>query len=96
MSRSFGDRIAHSVGVISEPEITEYSFLHEDKFLILASDGIWEFISSDECINIVKDYYIKKDINGALNFLYKESSKRWIIEEEVIDDITLILIFFNE
>jgi hypothetical protein len=31
-----------------------------------------------------------------LNFLYKESSKRWIIEEEVIDDITLILIFFNE
>ena len=96
MSRSFGDRIAHSVGVISEPEITEYSFLHEDKFLILASDGIWEFISSDECINLVKDYYIKKDINGALNFLYKESSKRWIIEEEVIDDITLILIFFNE
>ena len=96
MSRSFGDRVAHSVGVISEPEITEYSFLHEDKFLILASDGIWEFISSDECVNLVKDYYIKKDINGALNFLYKESSKRWIIEEEVIDDITLILIFLNE
>ena len=95
MSRSFGDGVAHSVGVISEPEITEYSFLHEDKFLILASDGIWEFISSDECVNLVKDYYIKKDISGALNFLYKESSKRWIIEEEVIDDITLIIIFFE-
>ena len=64
MSRSFGDRIAHSVGVISEPEITEYSFFHEDKFLILASDGIWEFISSDEFINLVRDYYIKKDLMG--------------------------------
>jgi len=95
MSRSFGDGIAHSVGVISDPEITEYSFLYEDKFIILASDGIWEFISSDECINLVKDFYVKKDINGALNFLYKEASKRWIIEEEVIDDITLIIIFFE-
>ena len=96
MSRSFGDGIAHSVGVISDPEITEYSFLYEDKFIILASDGIWEFISSDECINLVKDFYVKKDINGALNFLYKEASKRWIIEEDVIDDITLIIIFFEK
>ena len=95
MSRSFGDGVAHSAGVISEPEITEYSFLHEDKFIILASDGIWEFISSDECVNLVKDFYIKKDIIGALNFMYKEASKRWIIEEEVIDDITLIIIFFE-
>jgi len=95
MSRSFGDGVAHSVGVIAEPEIIEYSLLHEDKFIILASDGIWEFITSDECVGFVKDFYIKKDINGALNFLYKEASKRWIIEEEVIDDITLILIFFD-
>ena len=95
MSRSFGDGVAHNVGVISEPEITEYSFMHEDKFMVLASDGIWEFISNDECVNLIKDFYIKKDIIGALNFLYKEASKRWIIEEEVIDDITLILIFFE-
>ena len=95
MSRSFGDEVAHSVGVIAEPEIINYSLLHEDKFVILASDGIWEFITSDECVNFVKDFYVKKDINGALNFLYKEASKRWIIEEEVIDDITLIIIFFE-
>ena len=95
MSRSFGDETAHLVGVISEPEIMEYYFLHEDKFLILASDGIWEFISSDECVNVVKDYYKKNDVEGAMNYLYKEASKRWIMEEEVIDDITLILVFLN-
>ena len=95
MSRSFGDDVAHSVGVISQPEIFEYNLVNEDKFILLASDGIWEFISSDECVNIVKDYYLKDDIDGALNYLYKESSKRWIMEEEVIDDITLIIIFLN-
>jgi len=95
MSRSFGDDVAHTVGVIAQPEIFEYNFVNEDKFILLASDGIWEFISSDECVNIVKDYYLKDDIDGALSYLYKESSKRWIMEEEVIDDITLIIMFLN-
>ena len=95
MSRSFGDEIAHTVGVTAEPEVFDYYFLHEDKFVILASDGIWEFISSEECINIVKDYYLRDDIDGALSYLFKESSKRWIMEEEVIDDITIIILFLN-
>ena len=95
MSRSFGDEIAHTVGVIAEPESFDYYLVHEDKFLLLGSDGIWEFISSEECVNIVKDYYLKDDIDGALNYLYKESSKRWIMEEEVIDDITLIIVFLG-
>ena len=95
MSRSFGDKIAHTVGVIPEPEIIEYSLLEEDKFIILASDGIWEFISNDECVNLVKDFYNKKDINGAINILYKESSERWINREEIIDDITMIIVFLK-
>ena len=95
MSRSFGDEIAHTVGVITEPEINEYYFLEEDKFIIIASDGLWEFISSDECIQMVKEYYLKNDIDGALSYLYKESSKRWIMEEEVIDDITILMAFLD-
>ena len=95
VSRSFGDELAHKIGVINEPEIKEYVFLDEDKFFIVASDGLWEYISSEECVDIVKDYYVKNDIEGAINFLYKESSKRWIMEEDVIDDITLVLIFMN-
>ena len=56
---------------------------------------MWEYISSEECVNIIKDYYLKNDIEGAINHLYKESSKRWIMEEDVIDDITLIVVFMN-
>ena len=95
MTRSFGDRVAATVGVISEPEIKEIEFDINDKYMIIASDGIWEFISSQECIDIISNFYEKNDIKGCSKYLYEESSKRWLKEEEVIDDTTLILVFFE-
>jgi serine/threonine protein phosphatase PrpC len=35
------------VGVSSEPEISTHEITKNDRFLILASDGIWEFISNE-------------------------------------------------
>ena len=95
MTRSFGDRVAATVGVISEPEIKEFFFDENDKFMIIASDGIWEFISSQECIEMIQNYYVNNDLKGCCEYLYQESSKRWLKEEEVIDDTTLILVFFE-
>lgn len=94
MSRSLGDEMAHRVGVTSVPEVIEVEFCIEDKFIIVATDGLWEFINSDECVKIVGEFYLKNDIEGAINFLYRESSKRWILEEDVIDDISIIVAFF--
>ena len=95
MSRSFGDEIGHGIGVVVDPEILEHFFEKEDKFIVLGSDGIWEFISNEEVVNIVKDYYLENNIEGAIETLYNEASKRWIMEEEVIDDITIIIVFLN-
>ena len=95
MSRSFGDEVGHKVGVVVDPEIMEHSFLKEDKFIVLGSDGIWEFIGNDEVVDIVKDYYLENNIEGAIEHLYNEASKRWIMEEQVIDDITIIIMFLN-
>lgn len=44
MTRSFGDLIAASVGVIARPEIWERELTKDDKFMIIASDGVWEFL----------------------------------------------------
>ena len=97
MTRSFGDYYASTAGTISIPEISEYFFSPEDKFLILASDGLFEFMESDEVVNIVSGYYEKNDIVGCSEFLYKESYRKWINEEEdIVDDITIILVFFEE
>ena len=95
MSRSFGDEIAHNVGVICVPEVGTFDLKEEDKFFVVASDGLWEFISSEECVKVIGNFYDKGDLSGAINFLYRESSKRWIIEEEVIDDITIVIGFFD-
>ena len=50
MSRSFGDDVATSVGVSSIPEIIEINRKPDDKYIILGSDGIWEFITNEEVI----------------------------------------------
>ena len=96
MSRSIGDSIAHSVGVIAEPEIFTFDFVGNEKFIVIASDGIWEYIDSEECIKIIKDFYENNmDAVGGLNALVKEAFKRWKIEEDNIDDITAIVLFFE-
>jgi serine/threonine protein phosphatase PrpC len=96
MSRSFGDRVAHSVGVSEEPEIKEYFYQKEDKFFVVASDGLFEFIPSQDIINIIKDYYLSRDIVGCCEYLYELSRERWMKEEEVVDDITMILVFLED
>ena len=32
------------------------------------------------------------ELQNAVNFLYKEAAKRWIMEQDIVDDITIILI----
>lgn len=95
MSRSIGDELAQTIGVISEPEITVHELVEEDKCILLASDGVWEYMSNEDCINIIKKYYENNDIKGCVNEIYQESKNRWIKEEAVIDDITIVLTFLE-
>jgi serine/threonine protein phosphatase PrpC len=57
MSRSLGDQVAHSVGVSSVPEVTEFILDSDDRFLVIATDGVWEFLSNQEVVDIVTPYY---------------------------------------
>ncbi|KAM3129083.1 hypothetical protein pb186bvf_018795 [Paramecium bursaria] len=94
MSRSFGDYVAAQVGVISIPEVIKHQF-QNDKFIIIASDGIWEFLDNQWIIETVYEYYMKNDCEGAVERLTKEAVKAWQKEDEVIDDITCIVAFIN-
>lgn len=46
MSRALGDAIANAVGVSPEPDIAVVKIDAQDEFVILASDGVWEFLKS--------------------------------------------------
>lgn len=41
-----GDHAVKAVGVIPEPEVKIFDLTPSDQFMIMASDGVWEFISS--------------------------------------------------
>ncbi|KAH8044672.1 protein serine/threonine phosphatase [Aureococcus anophagefferens] len=49
-TRSIGDSLAESLGVIAEPEIDGHKLGPKDRVLIAASDGIFEFITTRSCI----------------------------------------------
>ncbi len=90
MTRSFGDLIAASVGVSPKPEIWEHTVSEDDKFNIIASDGVWEFISNQEAVDMVGAHGNPED---ACKVLCEEATKRWHQEEEVVDDITAVVIY---
>ena len=90
-----GDRVAQSVGVTAEPEVKEFLLSLNDKFLVIASDGVWEFLSNEDVAQIVLPYYEQNAPEAAANALVKASYKKWKQEEEVIDDITVVIIFLE-
>ena len=95
MSRSLGDGLAHSCGVSWEPEVKLVKLKKSDNFIVIASDGVWEFLSNDQVAQIVKPYYIRNSPEIAGNAIVRESAKQWKENDTVIDDITCITIFLE-
>lgn len=56
ISRSLGDILAHHIGVTSEPKIKKINITASDKFIAIATDGIWDFLEFEEVIEIINDY----------------------------------------
>lgn len=78
MSRSFGDKVASSVGVISEPEILEFDLTPDDKFIVLGSDGVFEFLNNEDVVKLVVPYWRRNDVEGAAEVLAKEAKAAWM------------------
>ena len=94
MSRSFGDKKAKSCGVIPYPDIIEYTLNNDSKYMLICSDGVWEFLSNEEVMEIGNKYYAQNNINELCSQLLKKSTEIWENEENYIDDITIVAVFF--
>ena len=84
--------MAHSAGVISEPEMTTFDLLAIDEVVIIASDGLWEFMTSQQVLDFIVG---AKEPKKAVDMLVTEASSRWMKEEQVIDDTTIIVAFLK-
>lgn len=45
---------------------------------------------------MISSFYYKNDPDGACEKLVKEATAAWKREDEVVDDITIIVVFFNK
>lgn len=78
----------------SEPEFFEYEFSkgRDDLILVMASDGLWEFMTDQEVIDIAG---ATTEPRFAVDRLISESNERWMREEQVIDDTTVCVAFLD-
>ena len=77
-----------AVGVIPEPEVKTFEVEPQDRFIIMASDGVWEFISSQEAVDIVQGS-ISKGMHDACQELIETAAARWQDEEgDYRDDVS--------
>ena len=60
--------------ITAEPVVTHHQLKNEDKFMIIASDGLWERITNEEAVNVVAESF--KDPNSKFfNFSSMFGSK---------------------
>ena len=96
MSRSLGDAVAESLGVIPTPDVKFYKRQYErDRAIVVCSDGVSEFMENEQIGEIIEPFYKNNDTEGACRKLVEEATSLWLKEESVIDDITAIVIFFH-
>ena len=50
-TRSIGDKIAHKIRISNELEFKTFPYDGTEKFIILASDELWEYVNGDQYIN---------------------------------------------
>lgn len=94
VSRSIGDIVASKIGVTALPEVTEIEIDENLNYIIIGSDGLFEFIDNNTIVKLSQRYYEQNDIRGLCNVLVNEATKRWKSVEKVIDDISMIALFF--
>lgn len=81
---------------LDELNIQEYQLSKCDKFIIIANEAFWAFISSQEAVEIISMSWNKRNPNKYLNLLINEAVIRWKKYSSKIQNIAVIVAFVNK
>ena len=95
MSRSIGDLKGKNIVVILDPGIMEYDLCESSKYIIICSDGVWEFLNNEIVTKIGKTYYLEDNASEFCHQIINNSLFMWRKNERNIDDIKVVTVFFN-
>jgi serine/threonine protein phosphatase PrpC len=87
-----------STATSSHPSVSTHQLdPGQDKYLILCSDGVWEFVGSVEAVQIIGDIACT-DAMAAAERLAEVSWTRWMkeLDGQVVDDITAIIVNLSQ
>lgn len=88
-TRSVGDSTAEKIGVIADPEVQTLQLTPNHLFFIIASDGVFEFLTSQAVVDMAARF---SDPRDACSVITGESYKLWLDHENRTDDITVIVV----
>jgi serine/threonine protein phosphatase PrpC/serine/threonine protein kinase len=92
-TRSIGDSVAETIGVFAEPEILTWDMQPHDKFAVVASDGVFEFLPNQTVVDMIAEY--NGDYLEAAKHVVSEAYRLWLENDERTDDITIIIVDFK-
>jgi serine/threonine protein phosphatase PrpC len=91
-TRSIGDWLAESVGVIADPEMLTLELTCNDQILVIASDGVFEFLTNQEVIDICAQCQSPLEACGKI---VQAAYDQWFVYETRADDISVIVCFMK-
>ena len=94
MSRSLGDFLSKKVGVIPNPLIVDYKINKDIKYIIICSDGVWEFMNNEQVMEICEKYYELNDSKGLCKELITVARNNWKNNKIMAYDITAVNVFY--
>ncbi len=63
ITRAFGDYALKRDGVSAKPSIMKYFLKQHDKFLVIASDGIWDVLEDEDTCKLCREELSTKEIS---------------------------------
>ncbi|KAG0504975.1 hypothetical protein M758_N002300 [Ceratodon purpureus] len=94
MARAFGDFCLKDYGVIAVPEVTYRQVTDQDKFIILATDGIWDVLTNEEAVHIVATAPIRAT---AARSLVESAVRVWRLKYPTskVDDCAVVCLYLD-
>ncbi|XP_019194666.1 PREDICTED: probable protein phosphatase 2C 52 [Ipomoea nil] len=94
MARAFGDFCLKEYGVISIPEFSHRVLTDRDKFIVLASDGVWDVLSNEEVVEIVSS---SPSRSGAARIVVESAAREWKTKYPTskMDDCAVVCLFLD-
>lgn len=94
LSRAFGDFFVKDFGLISEPDVIQRTITTRDRFVILATDGVWDVVSNEKAVEIVSS---ASERDESSKRLVEYAAGQWKRQRPgfCTDDISVVCLFFH-